>query len=202
MKDLIITFLVALVCTSVFNQLKFPAPREPEQNSSNFTQSPQDTFGQSNGDTSGYPAPGPAGKLAAQALSTGGDVFSSSSEAPLPGAKSIVAENSDMPLVDEVGFDRDVIKSASPVLVFFCSNASSPCHEVYSSVQSAAAQLEDSFRVVRVDVQAHPTLAQAYGVSMVPTFMIFKDGRKVTEYTGVMPTNALIALARKSLSAS
>ena len=40
---------------------------------------------------------------------------------------------------------------------------------------------------VKVDVDALPSLTQEYGVTAMPTFMVFKDGEKVDSLRGAMP---------------
>jgi thioredoxin 1 len=127
----------------------------------------------------------------------GSDAFAS---APQPGNKALsqptltnaaTVSNEDIPLVDEVAFDRDVIKSASPVLVFFC-DGSEPCSRIWPTVESVANKVYDKYRVVRVDVTKHPTLAQDYYVAAVPAFAIFKNGQRYKQLSGVIPEQDLI----------
>ena len=40
---------------------------------------------------------------------------------------------------------------------------------------------------LKVDVDELPDLAQQYGIRAMPTFMIFKDGKKVDELIGANP---------------
>ena len=105
---------------------------------------------------------------------------------------SALSENSDVPMLDETGFDRDVIKSASPVLVFFC-DSSEACDRIWPTVQSVANKVADNYRVVRVNMAAHPALAQEYFVHATPTFVIFRDGRRTKQLTGVLPEKALLS---------
>lgn len=128
---------------------------------------------------------------------TGTDAFAS---APQPGKTGLLlptltnaatVKNEDIPLVDEVGFDRDVIKSASPALVFFC-DGSEPCSKMWPTVESVASKVFDKYRVVRVDVTAHPTLAQDYYVAATPAYAIFKDGKRYKQLAGVIPEQDLL----------
>jgi thioredoxin 1 len=125
------------------------------------------------------------------------DAFAS---APQPGNTALpqptltnaaTAKNEDIPLIDEVGFDRDVIKSASPVFVYFC-DGSEPCSRMWPTVESVANKVFDKYRVVRVDVAAHPTIAQDYYVAATPAYAIFKDGKRYKQLAGVIPEEYLM----------
>ena len=89
------------------------------------------------------------------------------------------------------GFDRDVIKSASPVFVYFC-DGSEPCSRMWPTVESVANKVFDKYRVVRVDVAAHPTIAQDYYVAATPAYAIFKDGKRYKQLAGVIPEEYLM----------
>jgi thioredoxin 1 len=139
--------------------------------------------------------------------STRNDAFAS---APQPGNTALppptltnaaTAKNEDIPLIDELGFDRDVIKSASPVLVFFC-DGSEACSKVWPTVESVASKVFDKYRVVRVDVTAHPTIAQDYYVAATPAFAIFKDGKRYKQLAGVVPEQYLMTFLELQHTAS
>lgn len=114
------------------------------------------------------------------------------SSTALSASTAVTAENAEIPMLDETGFDRDVIKSATPVLVFFC-DSSAPCNKIWPTVLSVADKASDRYRFVRVDIAAHPALAQEYYVSAVPTFIIFKDGKRTKQTTGVLPEQSLLS---------
>jgi thioredoxin 1 len=139
--------------------------------------------------------------------SYGTDGFSS---APQPGNHALppptltnatTAKNEDIPLIDEVGFDRDVIKSASPVLIFFC-DGSEACSRTWPIVESVANKVYGKYRVVRVDVSAHPTIAQDYYVAAVPAFAIFRDGKRYKQLSGAVPEQDLLSFLEVQRTAS
>jgi thioredoxin 1 len=104
-----------------------------------------------------------------------------------------------IPKLDEPGFDRDVIKSASPVLVFFTAAGSDACTRELATVEQVAEKTQASIRVVQVDVMSYPALGQQWGAVSVPTFVIFKDGQKVDTASGELDAATLMALVKKSV---
>lgn len=137
------------------------------------------------------------------------DIFAA---APLPGIDGsanqtvepvvlATSENSEVPLLDEAGFDRDVIKSATPALVFFC-DSSEQCNRAWTTILSVAGRVSDRYRVVRVNVAAHPILASEYFVSSVPTLVIFKDGKRTKQMSGVVPEQDLLSFLEVPNTAS
>ncbi len=104
-----------------------------------------------------------------------------------------------IPNLDEPGFDRDVIKSASPVLVFFTSPGSDACQKMLPVVQNVAEKVQAEVRVVQVDVMSNPVLSEEYGAQRVPTFAVFKDGKEVDTAAGELDSNSLLAFLKKTV---
>ena len=105
---------------------------------------------------------------------------------------SVLTDNSDVPMIDEAGFDRDVIKSATPVFVFFCDD-SERSNKVWPAIQRVAEKAGDNYRFVRVNIMAHPTLAQEHFVQAAPTYVIFKDGKRTKQITGMLQERELLS---------
>lgn len=132
----------------------------------------------------------------------------SQSQAPssLPTVEQQAARKLSSPieeLVPKLGwadFERDVIHSASPVLVFFESDSSEPCQRTLPTVAMVSSEVEDTFRVVRVDVLNTPQIARQYNISATPAFAVFKDGQKVDEAVGELSHDNLILFLRKTVA--
>jgi thioredoxin 1 len=95
-------------------------------------------------------------------------------------------------------FEQDVLQSPVPVLVDFWAVWCGPCKAIAPLLEKTAADRGDALRVVKVDVDANMALAQRFGVSNIPTLLLFKGGAVVGKHVGTLnqPTlNTLIAKA-------
>jgi thioredoxin-like negative regulator of GroEL len=73
---------------------------------------------------------------------------------------------------------------ARPLLVFFCSTSSGPARRMESLLAHLARKERTRLRVVRVDVEEQPDLAQRFRVAAVPTLVLVKGKRVVERLEG------------------
>jgi thioredoxin 1 len=58
-------------------------------------------------------------------------------------------------------------------------------------VEELAGENLGSIKVGKVNIDDNPGAAQNYGVSSIPTLMLFKGGKIVNQFVGVQPKNRL-----------
>ena len=71
-----------------------------------------------------------------------------------------------------------------PLLVFFCSQRSGPARRMESSLAHLARKERSRLRVMRVDVDEQPELAERFKVSAVPTLVLVQGKRVVDRLDG------------------
>lgn len=91
-------------------------------------------------------------------------------------------------------FDEILRTSSLPVLVDFWAPWCGPCKRAAPEVARAAKQLGGRALVVKVDTEKNQDVAQRLGISGIPYFAVFRNGRKVAEQTGLVDANRLVAL--------
>jgi thioredoxin 1 len=94
---------------------------------------------------------------------------------------------------------NEIIKSEKPVLVDFYADWCGPCKAMEPVIKDVARAVQGKARVIKVDIDKSTEAAQAYGVSAVPTFIIFKNGKIVWRHPGMIDKKSLMnVLAQNS----
>lgn len=84
----------------------------------------------------------------------------------------------------ETNFDAEVLKSDVLVLVDFWAPWCGPCRLVGPILDEIAVDNGEKVKVVKVNVDENPALAQRYGIRGIPTMVFFKGGEQVDMTVG------------------
>jgi thioredoxin 1 len=90
----------------------------------------------------------------------------------------------------------DLINSEKPVLVDFHADWCGPCKMQAPILQEVSAEINGRVRIVKIDVDRNPAVANQYQVSGVPTLILFKQGQPVWRQSGVAMKQQLIDLLK------
>ena len=93
-------------------------------------------------------------------------------------------------------FQAEVLESDKPVLVDFWATWCGPCRMVAPIVAQIAEEQEGVVKVGKVNVDEEPGLAGRFGISSIPTLMVFKNGQLVNTAVGVRPKEQIEALLK------
>lgn len=96
--------------------------------------------------------------------------------------------------VDPATFDKVLQSTDLPVLVDFWAPWCGPCLRAAPELEKAAARLQGKALVLKVDTQAHPGIAQRFGIRGIPYFAVFRNGARIGEQTGLVDANRLVGL--------
>lgn len=93
-------------------------------------------------------------------------------------------------------FDLYVLKSDIPVLVDFWAPWCGPCKMIGPVIEEFSKEFEGKVRVAKVNVDEEQELAMNYGVSSIPTLVVFNNGKIVRQELGFRPKQALVEMVK------
>jgi thioredoxin 1 len=89
--------------------------------------------------------------------------------------------------INDANFESEVLQANQPVLVDFWAPWCGPCRMITPVVEQLAEENAGKAKVGKLNVDDAQQTAAAYGVSSIPTIMIFKGGQVVDRFVGVQP---------------
>ena len=89
--------------------------------------------------------------------------------------------------ITKENFDLEVMKSDRPVLLDFWASWCGPCRMFSPILDEVASENEGRVKIVNINVDEEPELAQQFGIMSIPTLVLMKDGQVTATSSGVKP---------------
>ncbi len=84
-------------------------------------------------------------------------------------------------------FEQEVVKSEVPVLVDFWAEWCMPCRMLAPTIEKLAKEYEGKVKVGKLDTDANRDVSLKFGISAIPTVILFKGGEVVQRFVGLRP---------------
>jgi thioredoxin 1 len=85
----------------------------------------------------------------------------------------------------EDNFEQEVLRSSQPVLVDFWADWCMPCKALGPTIDELATEYAGKVKVGKVDTDANQSLSAQFGISAIPTVILFQDGEIKERFVGL-----------------
>ena len=90
---------------------------------------------------------------------------------------------------NDANFQQEVLESSEPVLVDFWAPWCGPCRMLAPTIEELAQDYEGKVKVGKLNTDESPQVAGNYGISSIPTVLLFKDGEVAERLVGLNSKN-------------
>lgn len=89
-------------------------------------------------------------------------------------------------ILNEKNFDAEVLKADRPVLVDFWATWCGPCRMLAPTVSAIAEKYDGKVKVCKVDIDENVSLAERFGIEVIPTLIVFDGGAEKARKVGLI----------------
>ena len=82
-------------------------------------------------------------------------------------------------------FEQEVLQSPTPSLVDYWAEWCMPCKMLAPIVEELAAEYDGKIKVGKVDTDSNREISMKYGISAIPTLILFSGGEPVRKFVGL-----------------
>lgn len=102
--------------------------------------------------------------------------------------------------VYDSNFESVVLNSKKPAIVDFWAQWCGPCKMLAPIINKVAQDLDGNVNVFKLDVDENPITANTYGISSIPTLVLFNEGKPVGKIVGFRPAEQIESIIKGALN--
>ena len=101
--------------------------------------------------------------------------------------------------ISDESFEEEVLQSERPVLIDYWAEWCGPCKMIAPVLDEIATEYSDRLKVVKLNIDDNPQTPPKYGIRVIPTLMVFKNGQVEATKVGAVSKAQLTAFLDDSL---
>ena len=102
--------------------------------------------------------------------------------------------------ITDSNFKQNVLESNEIVIVDFWAQWCGPCRKLTPLLEQIQNEFQEGVKFFKIDADKNVNSAKEYGISSLPSVLIFKDGEVKEIMAGMMQKSAIISNIKKYLS--
>ena len=99
--------------------------------------------------------------------------------------------------ITDNNFNQNVIEQSGVIVVDFWAQWCGPCRKLTPMLEQIQNEFINEIKIVKIDADKNINSAKEYGVSSLPSVLIFKDGELKEIMAGMMQKSAIISNIKK-----
>ncbi len=102
--------------------------------------------------------------------------------------------------ITDTEFEQEVLKADLPVVVDFWAEWCGPCKVISPILEGLAEEYDGKIKFVKVDTEENFETPESYGILILPTLLVFREGQQIERITGARPRGDLQRYLDKALA--
>lgn len=104
--------------------------------------------------------------------------------------------------LNTLDIEQELNSATKPVIVDFFATWCGPCKMLSPVLENIENKFGDNLKIIKIDIDRYPDIADKYEVMSVPTLMFFVNGNLVRRETGFIPEEQILEMINKDLFVS